>query len=437
MAPATQREIDRMNENCTCITLDQDSLTQALDHAVGDPAFCGELIATHPHLLAAQPLFISAAHAERMQKIIAAIERVAVNPAYQEVVLSTSPEIARFDPGAQGVFMGYDFHLGSDGPKLIEINTNAGGALLNAYLLQAQRACCSDRRVADATPFDLNSLLDDFMLSFDCEWRRQGRSGSVRSVAIVDHSPQQQYLYPEFVLFQRLFASRGIEAVVAAPKDLVRRGQRLWCGDLALDLVYNRLTDFYFEESSSAVLRDAYLAREVVVTPSPRHHALLANKRNLSLLTDVDQLRRWNVPASDVATLLDGIPRTFLLAPDNADSSWAKRNHLFFKPTSGYGGKAAYRGDKLTKKVWAEILKSQYVAQDIVVPSGRAVSSEGVVKNMKVDLRNYTYDGRVQLVTARLYQGQTTNFRTEGGGFAPVFVGRADNTLACGPSQLP
>jgi len=28
----------------------------------------------------------------------------------------------------------------------------------------------------------------------------------------------------------------------------------------------------------------------------------------------------------------------------------------------------------------------------------------------------------VQFITARLYQGQTTNFRTPGGGFAPVFT---------------
>jgi hypothetical protein len=27
----------------------------------------------------------------------------------------------------RGVFMGYDFHLTESGPKLIEINTNAGG----------------------------------------------------------------------------------------------------------------------------------------------------------------------------------------------------------------------------------------------------------------------------------------------------------------------
>jgi hypothetical protein len=41
---------------------------------------------------------------------------------------------------------------------------------------------------------------------------------------------------------------------------------------------------------------------------------------------------------------------------------------------------------------------------------------------LKADLRCYTYAGEVKLVTARLYQGQTTNFRTPGGGFAPVYT---------------
>ena len=39
---------------------------------------------------------------------------------------------------------------------------------------------------------------------------------------------------------------------------------------------------------------------------------------------------------------------------------------------------------------------------------------------LKYDVRCYVYEGRVQLLAARLYQGQTTNFRTPGGGFAPV-----------------
>ena len=47
---------------------------------------------------------------------------------------------------------------------------------------------------------------------------------------------------------------------------------------------------------------------------------------------------------------------------------------------------------------------------------------DGVARNFKLDLRNYVYAGHVQLIAARLWQGQTTNFRTAGGGFAPVFT---------------
>ncbi len=48
-------------------------------------------------------------------------------------------------------------------------------------------------------------------------------------------------------------------------------------------------------------------------------------------------------------------------------------------------------------------------------------TATAVTKAMKYDLRAYTYDGAVQWMAARLYQGQTTNFRTPGGGFAPVY----------------
>lgn len=42
---------------------------------------------------------------------------------------------------------------------------------------------------------------------------------------------------------------------------------------------------------------------------------------------------------------------------------------MFFKPVSGFGSRGAYRGEKLTKRVWADILASQYVAQAMVRPS--------------------------------------------------------------------
>ena len=48
--------------------------------------------------------------------------------------------------------------------------------------------------------------------------------------------------------------------------------------------------------------------------------------------------------------------------------------------------------------------------------------ADGASVTRKTDVRLYVYNGQVLLTAARLYQGQTTNFRTPGGGFAPVFV---------------
>lgn len=54
--------------------------------------------------------------------------------------------------------------------------------------------------------------------------------------------------------------------------------------------------------------------------------------------------------------------------------------------------------------------------------SGRRTLSGGDAPQiLKFDLRQYVYQGEVQWTAARLYQGQTTNFRTPGGGFAPVY----------------
>ena len=45
---------------------------------------------------------------------------------------------------------------------------------------------------------------------FRTEWLRTDRP--LRRIAIVDDTPQDQYFYPEFVLFQRLFERHGLHA---------------------------------------------------------------------------------------------------------------------------------------------------------------------------------------------------------------------------------
>jgi hypothetical protein len=243
-------------------------------------------------------------------------------------------------------------------------------------------------------------------------------------VAIVDEVPDQQYLYPEFLLFRELLKRHDIEAVICDPRELITREGRLWHREQSIDFVYNRLTDFSLQLPAHAPLKSAYLAGEVLVSPHPRAHALYADKRNLTLLCDAEFLRATGVAADLIATLLSGIPHTEVMTGENRNAMWANRRKLFFKPAAGYGSKATYRGDKITKRVWEEIAAGTYVAQALVVPSERHIADAKVPTALKVDVRNYAYAGTVKLVAARLYQGQTTNFRTPGGGFAPVLTSR-------------
>jgi len=418
-----------LNSSCFCISLDEARLRGALEVELGSPGLASLVAERCPHVFAARPVFLSAHQAQAMADVVAAVESVVALPGYRAHVLSRAPEIARHIPGARGVFFGYDFHIEGDRIGLIEINTNAGGAMLNAVLARAQRACCEPVRQILSPGDAAAKLEEDIVAMFRREWMLAGRARALRSVAIVDETPAAQYLYPEFLLFQQLFERHGIAAVIADPSDLAWRDGALWHGERSIDMVYNRLTDFALEAPASAALRAAYLADAIVLTPHPHAHALYADKRNLALLSNDAFLREISVPAATRSILTAAIPHTEIVQAEHGDRLWAERRRYFFKPFAGYGGRAAYRGDKLTRRVWEEILAGDYVAQALVAPGERTIDQGDARETMKFDLRTYTYDGRVQWIAARMYQGQTTNFRTPGGGFAPVYVlpaGQAD-----------
>ncbi len=345
---------------------------------------------------------VSRDHAEKMAEIVRAIERVSALDAYRDRVLQWAPDIAKFEPGTKGVFFGYDFHIGETGPKLIEINTNAGGAYLNVLLLRAWGV--------------KTNLEDVFFDMFMNEWRMKRGDKPLKRVAIVDEDCASQFLYPEFCLFKKLFENRGIAASVIDASGLEYGSGKLQFEDKTIDLVYNRLTDFSFERHDA--LRQAYLEDAAVITPHPKAHALFADKRNLAILSSRDALESMGVDEETARLLTRGIAWTGIVREADPDALWSERRRLFFKPHAGYGAKAVYRGEKLTRRVWEEILDGQYVYQEYVP----AMEFEIEGRVLKYDYRNFAYDGKVQLLAARLYQGQATNFRTEGGGFAPVFT---------------
>ena len=414
-----------LNESCQCIWVDRAKLRRRLQADLGQDA---GVLETREGLVSGHVVFVSPQDAARMDGAIRLISRALESAVFQERATSAAPTIARARPLATGGVLGFDFHLGGKLPQLIEINTNPGGLLVALELARAAAASCDCfeaplPHLASAT-VSLDGLSARVAQSFRAEWSRaRGDDAALRTIAIVDADPRSQYLYPEFLLYRNLLARSGTRVVIADPGELTVTGDALLCNGEQIDLVYNRLTDFYLADERHAALREAYVRDLAVITPHPAAHARWADKRLLAWLRDEYMLEAAGLDDAERLAVLEAIPPTEIVDSGNATDLWARRKTLFFKPVDGFAGKAAYRGDKLTRTAFEHVLSHRYVAQMIAPTSSRRVSSvDGDETELRVDVRNFVAHGETWLRAARLYRGQTTNFRTAGGGFAPVLT---------------
>ena len=190
---------DALNHGCMCRTLDVAQLRQELERDPSLQGLASGIATAQPHLFSNSVVFLSQSTYQAIKNAITVIERVMQLPVYQALALKNAPTIAQTSFGPLGAFMGYDFHIDSSqsppkGPQLIEINTNAGGALLNAALARAHRACCTPMSAAMNTYVNLDALEQTFFDMFMNEWRLQRGDSPLRSIAIVDDAPDAQYL---------------------------------------------------------------------------------------------------------------------------------------------------------------------------------------------------------------------------------------------------
>ena len=401
-----------MNHSCLCIVLRPGEIGASFHDAAGS-LLSEDVEISHPNLFAHTPVYITDADLTAMLSLVAAMEHIAASRNWLD---AADISFAGSPAKVHGVFMGYDFHMTPEGPKLIEINTNAGGAFLNLFASKQFRACCDMLDMSKfIEPEDADRKIADM---FEAEWEAAGRDGKPGLIAIVDETPKEQFLYPEFVLAAKLLQTHGMPAVIASPEHLKLENGTLTLNGVVVDMIYNRLTDF--ELSAHPEIRQVWLSGKVVLTPDPLTHQRMADKRNLVRLSDPAVLAQLGATKDQIDTFSAIVPRAVLIDTNNAEALWGDRKRWFFKPVSGYGGKAVYRGDKLTRKTWDWILSQEYIAQELAHPSQRAVKAGGKVAMQKFDVRLYTYRGNLLAAAARLYEGQTTNFRTPGGGFAPL-----------------
>jgi hypothetical protein len=349
----------------------------------------------------------------RMLKLVRLLDRLSHHPEYRDLVYPQLPEAARFDPGHDAVMMCYDFHLAGDMPRLIEVNTNAGGGLL-AYLVHEPSL--------PIAPTSLKASLKRRLLQTFADEIQQfsgGRKNQPERIVIVDDNPTQQYLYLEMCAFAELFEEWGVPASIVEPGQLEASAKGVSVDGCPVDFIYNRHCDFYLESERMSGLRAAYLAGQVCLSPNPHAYGLLADKRRMILWTDQDRRAAFSLSTAEQNLLDETVPACALLSDLDLAQLWSIRKKRVFKPVDSFGSRGVLLGEKISRKRFDQLPPSTTLVQELVRPSLTTASDS---ESMKTDLRLYAYRGQALGVTARLYRGQVTNLRTPGGGFARVKV---------------
>lgn len=297
-------------------------------------------------------------------------------------------------PNNYAACMSYDFHVTPDNRlELIEINTNAAFLALGLELYSFWKL------KNEAADFDESNLVEMFLK----EIKLSGSTKNLNSIAIVDEHPDQQRLYLEFLVYKLMFEKNSIKSEIFNYDQLDSFKE--------YSLVYNRYTDFYLYEEKSKPLKKAFNEGQIHLSPHPWEYFLLADKQRL-----ID----WN--GQNVIQKPASLLPVYDMEFESPDKMWAERKNLFFKPKTSYGSKQAYRGASMAKKAFDSVCNPDFIAQQISIPSELTfLHSTGTIK-LKYDLRCYAYEDELQLIVARLYQGQTTNLRTDGGGFACIKI---------------
>lgn len=356
-----------------------------------------------------QVITITRAALRDMINLVHTLFTLSKNPLYITQCQHNSPEIARFNPNHDSVLMGYDFHLSPSGPKLIEVNNNAGGLWL------AWQAHYPNSKGFSGKLYD--KLLAMFLHEYTLWCGKQNTKP--RSIAIIDDNPTTQFLYAEMQAFAAIFNAAHIATFILDPTELTVTAQGLSFKDTPIDLIYNRHCDFYLHSPALTAIRNAWLARQVCLTPNPHTYALLADKQRMADWTNPENLHALNIPPHAQHLMAQLIPQTHLLATQPREQIWQQRKQWVFKPTTAYASRGVYLGKKITTTKFAELDDTATIVQTYIPPSQIIAAND---QAYKVDIRLFAYQQHIISVAARLYQGQVTNLRTEGGGFANIKI---------------
>lgn len=331
------------------------------------------------------------------------------------------------------VLMSYDFHIDqAEQLKLIEVNTHSSGYLVSNLVDQVQGVDYSAPVVNPITlteeyrqenrlqQANAQTAILSLRKSFENDWKLFSNQESPPSeVLIVDRHITDQKMYIEFLMYKDLLNSWGWPCRLQEIESLNinSKGELVDSHQKPVEMIYNRCTDFYFE--NLPYLRQAFLNQVCCISPHPGEYLLLADKARLCEWSSEEFLNQLNISSEEKARIQNAVPFTAHINSVSKEELWNKRKKLFFKPLRGYGGKSVYRGKNISRKVFDRVTKEPGVFQEIAPPP---VFIDPAGEEWKYDIRAYVYRDQVQKLSARVYKGQLTQFQEPFSGFATVVV---------------
>jgi len=236
-----------------------------------------------------------------------------------------------------------DFHYSNDKLKIIEANTNASGYMLTNLLL-------GENFKESALKYE-TTLYKSFLKIFKTE--------TPEPLYIIDNSPEEEKMYPEFLMYKDFFMRQGLKEVeIIKTKDL----------PLKNSFVYNRDTDFYFDKHPQ--IKKSIDDGHVFFSTTPTSYNQLASKANDLEVESLSSFPNLN--------------EAFLTSKPFNTELWATRKNYFFKPKEMFGGKGVYSGKSISRKKF-ETLDNSYLAQESHPPGKVTFNDE----EWKFDIRAY------------------------------------------------
>lgn len=257
-------------------------------------------------------------------------------------------------------------------------------------------------------------------------------------IAIVDLKdlPTQK----EFELFRDYFESEGYTSIICSPDELEFDGEKLYCKDVKIDVVYRRLlvNEYLPIIHSAPDLLNAYRAGAICMVNSFRAKivhkkaifAVLTNEHYAHLF-DEDELKA--IKAHIPWTRKFRVEKTINNGEEIDLVKWTRENSnkLVLKPNDDYGGHGIYIGWATTKQEWDEAIElalanGDYLVQERVQTSKEVFpmlddSGNYQMIDQLVDLDPLLFNGVVGSAFTRLSSSELANV-TSGGGMVPTLI---------------